>query len=140
MQNTQAMEKCRQPWLLHCSHPTRISNSRATLDFAQLASQRIPASASYPAQPRLHLPPAYVIELDPIWTLARYEEARLPCNFAVCPQVETRGILYRDRLKGVQMLLSRTQAGTGRRVKQEQEEISPNNVTSHFRGLCTACI
>ena len=42
LQNTQAMEKCRQPWLLHCSHPTRISNSRATLDFAQPAAQ--PAS------------------------------------------------------------------------------------------------
>ena len=33
---------------------------------------------------------------------------------------------YRDRLKGVQILISRTQAGTGRKVKQEQEEISRN--------------
>ena len=36
--------------------------------------------------------------------------------------------LYRDRLKGVQILLSRTQAGPGRKVKQEQEEISANHV------------
>ena len=35
---------------------------------------------------------------------------------------------YRDRLKGVQILLSRTQAGPGRTVKQEQEKISPNHV------------
>ena len=36
--------------------------------------------------------------------------------------------LYRDRLKGVQILLSRTQAGPGKPVKQEQEETSPNHV------------
>ena len=36
--------------------------------------------------------------------------------------------LYRDRLKGMQMLLSRTQAEPGRRVKQEQEDISRNHV------------
>ena len=35
---------------------------------------------------------------------------------------------YRDRLKGVQILLSRTQAGPGRTVKQEQEQISRNHV------------
>ena len=29
--------------------------------------------------------------------------------------------IYRDRLKGVQILLSRTQAGPGRTVKQEQD-------------------
>ena len=31
--------------------------------------------------------------------------------------------VYRDRLKCVQILLSRTQAGPGRKVKQEQEQI-----------------
>ena len=36
--------------------------------------------------------------------------------------------MYRDRLKGVQILLSNNQAGPGRAVKQEQEEISPNHV------------
>ena len=36
--------------------------------------------------------------------------------------------IYRDRLKGVQILLSRTQAGPGRTVKQEQEEASRNHV------------
>ena len=30
-------------------------------------------------------------------------------------------LLYRDRLKGLQILLSRTQAGPGRSVKEEQE-------------------
>ena len=34
---------------------------------------------------------------------------------------------YRDRLKGVQILLSNSQAGSGRKVKQEQEEISRNH-------------
>ena len=36
-------------------------------------------------------------------------------------------IKYRDRLKGVQILLSRTQAGPGRTVKQEQEQTSRNH-------------
>ena len=36
--------------------------------------------------------------------------------------------LYRELEKGLQILLSRTQAGPGRAVKQEQEEISPNHV------------
>ena len=36
--------------------------------------------------------------------------------------------LYRDRLKGVNILLSNSQAGPGRKVKQEQEEISRNHV------------
>ena len=34
----------------------------------------------------------------------------------------------RDRLKGVQILLSNSQAGPGRKVKKEQEEISRNHV------------
>ena len=36
--------------------------------------------------------------------------------------------LYRGELKGMQILLSRTQAGQGKTVKLEQEEISPNHV------------
>ena len=35
---------------------------------------------------------------------------------------------YRDRLKGVQILLSNSQAGPGGKVKQEQEEIARNHV------------
>ena len=35
---------------------------------------------------------------------------------------------YRGRLKSMQILISRTQAGPGRAVKQEQEEISHNHV------------
>ena len=36
-------------------------------------------------------------------------------------------LLYRDWLKGVHILLSNSQAGPGRTVKQEQEEISRNH-------------
>ena len=36
--------------------------------------------------------------------------------------------IYRDRLKGMQILLSRTQAGAGRTVQQEQEQTSRNHV------------
>ena len=36
--------------------------------------------------------------------------------------------MYRDRLKGVQILLSRTQAGPGRTVMVEQEQTSRNHV------------
>ena len=36
--------------------------------------------------------------------------------------------MYRDRLKGVHILLSNSQAGPGKTVKQEQEEISRNHV------------
>ena len=43
---------------------------------------------------------------------------------------------YRDRLKSVQILLSRTQAGPGRKVKQEQEHISRNRVP-FSADLCT---
>ena len=35
---------------------------------------------------------------------------------------------YRDRLKGMEMLLTRTQAGPGRTGKQEQEQTSRNLV------------
>ena len=36
--------------------------------------------------------------------------------------------LYRDEIYSLQNLLIRTQAGSGRTVKKEQEEISPNHV------------
>ena len=36
--------------------------------------------------------------------------------------------MYRDEIYSLQNLLSRTQAGPGRTVKKEQEEISPNHV------------
>ena len=36
--------------------------------------------------------------------------------------------LYGDRLKEVHILLSNSQAGPGRTVKQEQEEISRNHI------------
>ena len=42
--------------------------------------------------------------------------------------------MYRDRLKGVQILLSNSQAGPGRTVKQEQEEISRNHVQAFIPG------
>ena len=46
--------------------------------------------------------------------------------------------MYRDRLIGVQILLSNSQAGTGRKVKQEQEEISRNHVQAFIPGsVCT---
>ena len=35
---------------------------------------------------------------------------------------------YRDRLKGMQILLSTTQAEPGRAGKQQQEQTSPNHV------------
>ena len=49
-----------------------------------------------------------------------------------CDRVEGVGLvrLYGDRLKSVQILLSRVQAGSGRTGKQEQEETSRNHVPS----------
>ena len=41
---------------------------------------------------------------------------------------------YRARNKGMQILLSNSQAGPGRRVKQEQEEISRNHVQAFIPG------
>ena len=43
-----------------------------------------------------------------------------------------RSTLYRGGNKGLFVLLSRTQAGPGRKVKQEQEEISRNHVQTLF--------
>ena len=42
--------------------------------------------------------------------------------------------LYRARNKGMQILLSNSQAERGRNVKQEQEEISRNHVQSFIPG------
>ena len=39
---------------------------------------------------------------------------------------------YRDRLKGMHILLSNSQAGPGETAKQEQEEISRNHVQTFF--------
>ena len=52
-------------------------------------------------------------------------------GFQTIEQPEQQGLSgqdYRDRLKGVHILLSNSQAGPGRKVKQEQEEISRNHV------------
>ena len=42
--------------------------------------------------------------------------------------------LYRAEKKYLQIVLSSTQAGPGRRVKQQQEEISRNHVPRLFLG------
>ena len=42
--------------------------------------------------------------------------------------------VYRAEKKSMQILLSSTQAGPGRKVKQEQEEISRNHVPRLFLG------
>ena len=46
---------------------------------------------------------------------------------------------YRAEKKSLQILLSRTQAGPGRKVKQEQEEISRNHVQT-FIYLSVECL
>ena len=51
----------------------------------------------------------------------------------LCPQHELnklalKGALYRDRLKSMQILLSRTRTKPGRTGKQEQEQSSRNPV------------
>ena len=45
-----------------------------------------------------------------------------------------RPVIYRAEKKSWQILLSSTQAGPGRKVKQEQEEISRNHVPRLFLG------
>ena len=59
---------------------------------------------------------------------------------ALCPHIVQRrtntapavreSVSDRERLIGVQILLSNSQVGPGRTVKQEQEEISRNHVPS----------
>ena len=46
---------------------------------------------------------------------------------------------YRAEKKSLQILLSSTQAGPGRKVKQEQEEISRNHVPRLFLGSVCVC-
>ena len=47
-------------------------------------------------------------------------------------------VSYRAEKKSLQILLSSSQAGPGRKVKQEQEEISRNHVPRLFLGsVCT---
>ena len=41
-------------------------------------------------------------------------------------------LVYSDRLKGMQILLSSTQAGAGRTGKQEQEQTSLNHVQAFY--------
>ena len=48
----------------------------------------------------------------------------LPMYLSLRPRLRD----YRARNKGLQILLSNSQAGPGRTVKQEQEEISRNHV------------
>ena len=51
------------------------------------------------------------------------------------PQFGFSNVLkYRARNKGLQMLLSNSQAGPGTTAKQEQEEISRNHVQAFFPG------
>ena len=46
--------------------------------------------------------------------------------------IQRSACMYRDRLKSVQIFLCRTQAGTGRKVKQHHDEISRNRVPSFW--------
>ena len=68
------------------------------------------------------------------WTLARRHRTLFRAIINRCNRK-----IYRDRLKGMQILLSNNQAGPGRTVKQEQEEISCNHVQSgavyHSQGF-----
>ena len=58
-----------------------------------------------------------------------------PCCRAVLVFGDQKGrSIYSARNKGMQILLSNSQAGPGRRVKQEQEEISRNHVQAFIPG------
>ena len=48
--------------------------------------------------------------------------------------------MYRGGNKGLYVLLSRTQAGLGRTVKQKQEEISRNHVQTFISPSVYACV
>ena len=67
------------------------------------------------------------MELAQIW-ICEYVPA-LSLHFCFCSfdWVKQR-YMYRDRLKSMQILLSKTLAGPGRAVKKEQVEISPKHV------------
>ena len=62
--------------------------------------------------------------LYPKWHISTVKQISTPVS---CDNCISRS-LYRDEIYSLQILLSRTQAGPGRTVTQEQEEISPNNV------------
>ena len=51
-----------------------------------------------------------------------------PAVLTIWDQLENQSTVYRDRLKGMQILLNRTQAVPGRTGKQEQEQTSRNHV------------
>ena len=48
--------------------------------------------------------------------------------------IDSQEYIYRARNKGMQILLSYSQAGSGRTVKQEQEDISRNHVQAFIPG------
>ena len=65
-------------------------------------------------------------------TVARVRMGHFVGQFSSTYDLTLNRVLYRDRLKGVQILLSSTQAGPGRTVKQQQEEISRNHVQAFY--------
>ena len=67
---------------------------------------------------------------------AAHEPARRSHN-ATRPLLQKEGYVqkYRAEKKSLQILLSRTQTGPGRKVKQEREEISRNHVPRLFSAL-----
>ena len=68
-----------------------------------------------------------------VMTLARYLQKSPKARIAF--HVEVRLIrMYRAEKKYLQILLSYSQAGPGRKFKQEQEEISRNHITRLFLG------
>ena len=53
----------------------------------------------------------------------------VPAKSAPCQLIPSKSVgKYRDEIYSLQILISRTQAGPCRTVKQEQEQISPNHV------------
>ena len=61
------------------------------------------------------------------WNHATYAKSVKIC-------VTSAFALYRARNKGMQILLSNSQAGPGRKSKQEQEEVSRNHVQAFIPG------
>ena len=49
------------------------------------------------------------------------------CNSLIV-HIHVKLLMYRDELNSLQIQLSRTQAGPGRAVKEQQEQNSPNHV------------
>ena len=71
----------------------------------------------------------------PMWQCA-HVLARLP---SLVHLLKIPPSLYRARNKGMLILLSNSQAGPGRTVKQEQEEISRNHVQAFIPGSVLLC-